>query len=248
VIVRVYGELNDFLPVAWRQEALDCPLHGPASIKDFLESLGIPHPEIDVIVVNGEPVDFGHAVLDGDRVAVYPRFHSFDVDPLRAGPASDPEPRFVADVHLGRLTAYLRFAGFDTLYRNDYSDHELVAVSAEEARTLLTRDVGVLKHRLVSRGCFVRAIEPARQLVEVLRRFDLVDRASPFTRCVRCNSLLHQVPKDRIDHLLPPRTREHYRDFSQCPTCGRIFWRGSHHERMQRFLQLAFVAARPASR
>lgn len=244
VVLRVYGELNDFLPAAWRQEALECPLHGPASIKDFLEALGVPHPEIDLIVVNGSPVDFGHAVVDRDRIAVYPRFRSVALDAhLRMGPPLESPPRFVADVHLGRLAAYLRLAGFDTQYRNDYSDHELVAVSAGEERTLLTRDVGVLKHRQVARGCFVRATEPAQQLVEVMRRFDLAGAASPFTRCVRCNGALRAVPKDRIDHLLPPRTRKHHREFSRCPACGRIFWRGSHYERMQRFLALAFAAA-----
>ena len=245
IIVRVYGELNDFLPAAWRQEALGCPLNSPASVKDFLESLGIPHPEIDLIVVNGRPVDFGYAVSDRDRIAVYPRFRSFDIqDTDRVGPPSDAEPRFVADVHLGRLAAYLRFAGFDTEYRNDYTDHEIVGISAGEQRTLLTRDVGVLKHRLVLRGCFVRATEPGQQLVEVLRRFDLVAAATPFTRCVRCNTMLRPVPKDRVDHRLPPRTREQFRDFSRCPTCDRVFWRGSHYERMRHFLDLAFAAAR----
>lgn len=140
------------------------------------------NPEIDLIVVNGRPVDFGYAVANDDRIAVYPRFRSFDVDEaVRVGPAGEAEPRFVCDVHLGRLAAYLRVAGFDTQYRNDYSDRELVAISAGEQRTLLTRDVGVLKHRSVMRGYFVRRTQPAQQLVEVLQAFDLVERAAPFT-------------------------------------------------------------------
>lgn len=245
VVVRVYGPLNDFLPAAWRHQALVCPLNSPASIKDLIESLGVPHPEIDLIVVNGQPVDFDYAVLDRDRVAAYPRFCSIDVgECARLGPPAQAAPRFVADVHLGRLTAYLRLAGFDTQYRNDYSDHELVAISAGEERTLLTRDVGVLKHRSVTRGYFVRRTQPAQQLVEVLQTYDLVGRAAPFTRCVRCNSLLHAVPKDRVEHLLPPRTREQYREFSRCPTCERIYWRGSHYSRMTAFLDLAFAAGR----
>lgn len=241
----MYGPLNDFLPAAWRQEALVCPLTSPASVKDLIESLGVPHPEIDLIAVNGQPVDFGYAVLDRDRIAAYPRFRSIDLDDsVRLSPPPQAEARFVADVHLGRLTAYLRLAGFDTQYRNDYSDGEIVAISAAEERTVLTRDVGMLKHRAVIRGYFVRETEPARQLVEVLRYFDLVPQAVPFTRCVHCNSPLRAVPKDSVEHLLEPRTREHYFEFSRCPTCERIFWRGSHHARMSAFLNLAFNAAR----
>ena len=137
-------------------------------------------------------------------MAVYPPFRAFDLDAdARLGPPPQAEPRFVADVHLGRLAAYLRLAGFDTAYRNDYPDHELVAISAGEDRTLLTRDVGALKHRIVRRGYFVRTTRPAWQLVELLRRFNLVTRAAPFTRCLRCNDALLVVAKDQVEDLLP---------------------------------------------
>ena len=246
---RFYGELNDFLPVARRQATLVCALERSASVKDLVEALGVPHPEIDLLVVNGQPVDFEYQVRDGDRVAVFPSFRTLDLRGIgELNPPRQSEPRFVADVHLGRLTAYLRFAGFDTAYRNDYLDREIVAISAAEDRTVLTRDVGILKHRLVKRGYFVRETHPARQLVEVLRRFDLVPGAAPFSRCVRCNSLLHLVPKDRIQHLLPDRTREHYVQFSRCPTCARVYWPGSHYTRMRVFLHTAFAAAVGSSR
>ncbi|MGH9331180.1 MAG: Mut7-C RNAse domain-containing protein [Vicinamibacterales bacterium] len=242
VSVRFYGELNDFLPAAHRQATLVCGLESSASIKDLVETLGVPHPEIDLLVVNGRTVDFACRVRDGDRVAAYPPFRAFDLDAdARLGPSPHIEPRFVADVHLGRLAAYLRLAGLDTAYRNDYRDHEIVATSASEDRTLLTRDVGVLKHGRVTRGYFVRETRPARQLVEVLRRFDLATRARPFTRCLRCNDPLQVVPKDRVEHLLPPRTREHYREFSRCPVCARIYWQGSHYSQMSLFLERAFA-------
>ncbi len=247
--VRFYGALNDFLPKALRQATLACAFERTVSVKDLVEALGVPHPEIDLLVVKGALVDFAYLVRDGDRVAAYPPFHAFDLgDVARLGPHLQAEPRFVADVHLGRLTAYLRLAGLDTLYRNDCPDHELVATSAAEDRTLLTRDVGVLKHGMVTRGYFVRETQPARQLVEVLRRFDLVSRAVPFTRCLRCNGLLHIVPKDRVEHLLPALTREHYHEFSRCPACARIYWRGSHYSRMRVFLEVAFAAAAGGSR
>lgn len=167
---------------------------------------------------------------------------------VRLRPPPQPELRLVADVDLGRLTAYLRLAGFDTKYRNDYSDDEIVAISASEDRVLLTRDVGVLKHSIVLRGYFLRETQSARQLVEVLRHFDLVTGAAPFTRCLRCNTRLHVVAKDRVQHLLPARTRECYREFSRCPTCSRIYWRGSHYSRMRLFIETAFAAAMRTSR
>lgn len=242
--VRVYGALNDFLSAAHKQATLVCTVERSASVKALLEAIGVPHPEIDLLIANGRAVDFAYRVRDGDRIAAYPPFRAFDLgDAVRVGPPPHAEPRFVADVNLGRLAAYLRLAGFDITYRNGYADREIVRISEDEDRTLLTRDVGVLKHRAVTRGYFVRQTQPARQLVEVLRRFDLVALATPFTRCVRCNSSLRAVPKDRVERFLLPRTHEHYREFSRCPTCARIYWRGSHYSRMSDLLDMAFAAA-----
>jgi len=244
VSVRFYGSLNDFLPAYRRQSTLVCAFDSSRSVKDLIETLGVPHPEIDLLVVDGRTVDFSYRLRDGDRVAVYPLIRTFDVgDAVRLRPPPQAEPRLVADVHLGRLAAYLRLAGFDTKYRNDYPDDEIAAISASEDRVLLTRDVGVLKHRVVRRGYFLRETQTARQLVEVLRHFDLVGHAVPFARCLRCNSRLHAVAKDRVQDLLPARTREHYREFSRCPTCRQIYWQGSHYSRMRLFIETAFAAA-----
>jgi uncharacterized protein len=244
VSVRVYGPLNDFLPVARRQTTMVCAVDSLGSIKDLIETIGVPHPEIDLLIVDGQPVDFTYRVCDGDRIAAYPAFHALDLgQEVRLQPSMQTAPRFVADVHLGRLTAYLRLAGFDTAYHTDYSDRAIVAASASEDRTVLTRDVGLLKHRLVRRGYFVRQTEPGRQLVEVTRRFDLVPRALPFTRCLQCNAILEQVSKPHVDHALLPRTREYFDEFSRCPGCSRIYWQGSHYARMKRLLETAFAAA-----
>ena len=244
VFVRIYGELNDFLPRAWRHETLVYPLRSPGSAKDMIEALGVPHTEIDLIVVNNVPVTFGYGVTDGDRVAVYPRFRALALEGVtRLAPPSSIDARFVADVHLGRLAAYLRIAGFDTVYRNDFEDKEIISIAARENRTVLTRDVAILKHNAVERGYFLRNIQPARQLVEVLQQFGLAGCAAPFTRCVHCNSALHDVAKEDIVHMLPPRTREHYLDFAKCQGCERIYWQGSHYTRMQEFLDRAFAIA-----
>jgi uncharacterized protein len=243
VSVRVYGALNDFLPAVRRQTTMICATDRLGSIKDLIEAIGVPHPEIDLLIVDGQPVDFTYRVREGDRIAAYPAFHAFDLgDEVRLQPSIESEPRFVADVHLGRLTAYLRLAGFDTAYRTDSSDREIVATSASDDRTVLTRDVGLLKHRLVRRGYFVRQTEPGPQLVEVIRRFDLVPRALPFTRCLSCNTILQQVSKPHVDDALLPRTRECFDEFSRCPACSRIYWRGSHYARMKRLLETAFAA------
>jgi len=243
-LFRFYGPLNDFLAPAHRQATLVCAFREPASVKDLVESLGVPHPEIDRLAVDGAFVDFNYRVRDTDRIAAYPStWNPLLGNEGSLSPVPLEHPRFVADVHLGQLAAYLRFAGLDTVYRNEFDDADLAAVSADEDRVLLTRDVGLLKRGSVTRGYFVRATEPGRQLVEVLRRFDAADAAAPFTRCVRCNSTLVAVRRDHILHLLPPRTREEHTEFSRCPACRRVYWRGSHYQRVRAFLDVAFADA-----
>jgi sulfur carrier protein ThiS len=193
---RFYEELNDFLPPQRRKVSFDLAFDRRASIKDMIEALGVPHPEIELIVVNGESVGFDHLVRDGDRVAVYPVFEAIDVSNavrLREQPLR--RSRFVLDVQLGKLSRYLRLCGFDTLYRNDYDDADVATIAAEESRILLTRDRDVLKRRIVTHGYFVRSDRPRTQVGEVLRRFDLHDDVAPFTRCSRCNGPLHDIDK-----------------------------------------------------
>ena len=238
VTIRFYAELGDFLPTDRRQVPFAHALKERASIKDVIESLGVPHTEVDLILVNGESVDFSYHVQDGDRISVYPVFESFDVTPLvRVRPEPLREPRFVLDTHLGKLAGYLRLLGFDTLYRNDYADPLLVQISHRERRILLTRDRGLLKHRLVTHGHYVWETDPQRQIVEVLRRFDLARAIAPFCRCMRCNGRLQPIAKDRVADRLLPKTRQYYDDFSLCMGCGNLYWKGSHHERMLRFVE-----------
>ena len=189
VTVRVYGSLNDFLPPQRRQIAWLCVVDGRQSVKDLIESLGVPHPEIDLILVNGTSVPFDYAVQSADRIAVFPRFTNLDIGTLtRVRPRPLDTVRFVADVHLGKLARRLRLVGLDTAYRADANDAELAELADREGRILLTRDQGLLKRRLVAHGYYVRETLPHRQLVEVLRRFGPLD-LHPFSRCLRCNDL-----------------------------------------------------------
>src|SRR5690242_4538900 len=171
---RFYAELNDFLPPARRSVSFPHAFRGGPAVKDAIESLGVPHTEIDLILADGESVDFAWILRDGARVSVYPVFESLDIAPLtRVRPSPLREVRFVLDVHLGRLARYLRMLGFDARWRNDAGDEELARTAAAEHRIILTRDAGLLKRRIVTHGYRVREADPRRQLAEVVRRLDL---------------------------------------------------------------------------
>jgi uncharacterized protein with PIN domain len=234
VTIRFYAELNDFLPRRRRQLPFEHVLGEHASVKHVIETLGVPHTEVDLVLVNGASVDFAYRVRDGDRISVYPVFESLDIGSLqRVRPRPLREPRFVLDVHLGRLAAYLRMLGFDALYQNDYEDEELANLSRRERRILLTRDRGLLKRSAVSHGYLLRESAPRAQLAEVIRRFDLSGMVAQFTRCLRCNGALEPVAKASVEHRLLPKTRRYYDEFASCRVCGRIYWKGSHYQDMR---------------
>lgn len=242
---RFYGGLNFFLPVNRRQVTFRHPFDGQPSIKDTIEALGIPHTEVAMIRVNGEAVDFSYLLRDGDQVSVYPEFESIDTGPaLRVRSELSGTPHFVLDVHLGRLAAYLRMLGFDTLYRNDYDDPELAEISRDEERILLTRDLGLLKRSMVTHGYYVRQMNPREQLVEVVKRFDLFSTIDPFRRCVSCNGQLEPIAKEDIGDRLPQDTKDYYSEFRICGSCGQIYWNGSHTARMEQLI--AYVRAQGA--
>lgn len=237
ISIRFYAELNDFLPYRMRQRANEQGVDRAAAIKDVVEALGVPHTEVDLILANGKPVDFAYTPQEGDRVSVYPVFESLDISGLeRLRPVPLREPRFVLDVHLGRLAAYLRLLGFDALYANDYDDPTLARISRDERRILLTRDRGLLKRTTVTHGYYVRETSPQRQMAEVVRRFDLAGALAPFTRCLRCNGLLVPVTKETVLDRLPERVRAAQEAFWQCGSCGQVYWQGTHHARMQRLI------------
>jgi uncharacterized protein with PIN domain len=233
VSIRFYEELNDFLPSEKRKTSFTCKVEGSPSIKDLVESQGVPHTEVDLILVNGESVDFSYQVREGDYISVYPVFETMDVTPvIRLRPEPLRVTRFVIDTHLGRLAAYLRMLGFDSLYRNDYDDATLADISVKEQRILLTCDRQLLMRGKITRGYFVRSRQPRQQLLEVIKRLDLFNSIKPFTRCLHCNGPVHPVAKASIEEQLLPRTRTYYDIFWQCADCGKVYWKGSHYRRM----------------
>lgn len=243
--IRFYAELNDFLPAELRFQELSYRFLDVTTVKDRIEAYGVPHTEVDLILVNGEPVDFTWRVRDGDRVSVYPVFESFDIAGLtRLRPEPLRQPRFVLDTHLGKLAQYLRMVGLDTLYRNCYTDEQLAEVSRGDRRILLTRDVGLLKRSAVTHGYFVRETDSRRQLAEIVRRFDLARLMRPFSRCMRCNGELESAAKEEVRGRIPPGAAELYNEFRLCPECGRVYWQGGHYRRMRQWVEtlLAQVA------
>lgn len=234
---RFYEELNDFLPPDRRQREFTSRCARAATTKHMIEALGVPHTEVELILVNGESVGFGRQLADGDRVAVYPRFEAMDITPLlRVREYPLRNPRFVADAHLGGLAHMLRMLGFDTLYDNHFDDDELAAIAEREGRILLSRDRELLKRRSITHACYPHALKPEQQLREIVERLDLARSAKPLSLCLHCNAPLRPVDKASVLERLPPRVRENYERFSTCDQCGRVYWEGSHWRNMQRVL------------
>jgi uncharacterized protein with PIN domain len=235
-MVRFHGSLNDFLPRAQRDQPVAVAFAGHESIKHVVEDIGVPHPEVEALLANGMPVDFAYRVSAGDQIDVYPVGDVPPAIPLRPPLAT---PRFVLDVHLGRLAAYLRMLGFDTLYSNSGDDKDLARLADTQGRVLLTRDLGLLKRSAVTYGAFIRATNPEAQLREVVDRFGLRRAVAAFQRCISCNGLIVPVEKAAILDQLQPKTRRYYDVFWRCQDCGQVYWHGSHVTHMQAVIDRA---------
>jgi uncharacterized protein with PIN domain len=243
---RFYEELNDFLRPDLRKRTFRHAFNGTPAVKDVIEAIGVPHAEVDLVLIDGESVNFSRRLCDGNRVAVYPVFERFDLTPLtRLRPRPLRRTRFVLDVHLGTLARYLRLLGFDTLYRNDYDDHEIVRLAHAQSRIILTRDKGLLKHGAVTRGRWIRHTRPLEQLRETLGAFDLAGSARPFTRCAVCNGSLRSLAQRSVGNLVPARVRERHDKFARCTVCGRIYWPGTHMMRIRKVLRDAAIDLLP---
>lgn len=232
--IQLDGELNTFLSLDRRWRDIHYSFSSGTSVKHIIEALRVPHTEVGRIVVNGKQVDFSYLIQADDQINVYPV--SLEVCDFVAE-NSPEELRFLLDNHLGKLATYMRIIGLDTEYHNDYQDDALAVEASQQRRILLTRDRGLLMRRIVQRGYCIRSLEPRRQIVEVIKRFNLADQIRPFKRCLRCNSLLQPVDKQDILDRLEPLTRQYYNEFHICSQCDKIYWKGSHYEHMQNFLE-----------
>jgi uncharacterized protein with PIN domain len=235
---RFYEELNDFLPKEKRKIKFEHHFIERVSIKDVIEALGVPHSEIDLILVNGKSVGFSYIVNDKDEISVYPVFESFDISHVQhLRPKPLREPKFIVDVHLGKLAKYLRILGFDTLYKNNSLASDLIKISHDEKRTILTKDREILKRNDITHGYWIRNHRLEEQLREVVKRFDLKKQIKEFTRCVDCNNLLVKIKKEEIIDRLPPKVKDWHDEFYFCQSCKKPYWKGSHYEKMKAFIE-----------
>ena len=245
VVVRLYAELNDFLPPVTRSREHPKAVGEGSTVRDVLRGLGIPDDQVDLILVNGESAPLGRIPKDGDRIAVYPVFESFDISRLtRLAGRPLRVPRFVLDVHLGKLCSHLRMLGFDALWDSNFADDRLRQLSTDERRVLLSRDRNLVASPDLTRSHFVQSTDPREQIVEVVRRFDLAALVRPFSRCISCNGVLEPVPPSAAADAVQPHIFRTFEEFTRCTSCGRIYWKGSHHRRMLELIEaiLADVA------
>ena len=238
VQIRFYEELNDFLKPEQRKKPQFKKLDHKSTVKDIIQSYGIPHTEVDLILINSQSTGFDHQVRDGDRISVYPVFESLDISGLtRLQQKPLRQLCFVADVHLGKLARNMRLLGLDVNYSNTYTKADLLEQVTLQQRILLTGDRQLLMHNIVQRGYLVRSSDPDQQIKELVQRFDLGQQLKPFTRCLHCNGLLDPVAKTAILDQLEVKTRQYYEDFVQCRGCRNIYWKGSHYTKMKTFIR-----------
>jgi uncharacterized protein len=249
---RFHRELNEFLARSQREQAFACACPPASTTKHMIEALGVPHTEVEVILRNGAPAGFDAAIENGDLIEVYPhgalprRWFNGNAAPLRE-PLRAESLAFIADAHLGGLAQLLRLAGFDTRYDNHFPDDEIEQLALAEKRVVLTRDRELLKRRTLVHGCYVRALQPDRQWREVATRLGLASHIRPFRLCLMCNAPLRQASADELGGRVPDGVLERHDRFVTCDVCRRVFWEGSHWQRMRaRIEDLRDVGRDPA--
>jgi hypothetical protein len=236
VRLHVYGDLDFFCGSRTRGGKVERDLSEKTSVKDVIESCGIPHTEVDLILVNGKAVDFAYAVTGDAEIELFPpgiQSSNFREKRLQAHTIIE----FVADGHLGKLVRDLRLLGIDVAYDPVAEDRQLVEIASRNHRALLTRDRRLLMHAAVQHGYYLRSQNPLEQTVEVLRRFDLGSILSPFSRCLRCNALLEPAEKEKVIGQLEPLTKIYYNEFRRCSGCAQVYWSGSHFTKLQKRLE-----------
>lgn len=237
VCFRFYEELNDYLPAELRKVWFDYSFPDRILLKEAILSIGIPTGSIDLILVNQQSRGFGYLLQDGDRVSVFPVFELFNlsgITQLREKPLRNP--KFICDVHLGKLCKYLRMLGWDSLYSNHYTPKEMIAISREEKRIILSRNQKLTRAQETTHSYWIRSADPLEQIKDLIRKLDLASGADPLTRCLNCNNKLYLVEKREVLPLLQPRTARYYTEFLRCPVCSQVYWKGSHFGNMLKFI------------
>jgi uncharacterized protein with PIN domain len=237
VFFRFYEELNGYLPEGKGKVWFEYVFSGAVSIQEVFQAMEIPTDEVDLILVNQESRGLDYTLHDGDRISVYPVFELFDlsgISQVREKPLRNP--RFICDVHLGRLCKYLRMLGWDTLYSNQYSPDEIIAIARQEKRIILSRSYQLTRHKEVTHSYWIWSPDPLVQIKDLIRKMDLSNLTNPLTRCLNCNHKIVPIEKQKILNRLQAGTAQYFKEFFICPACDQIYWEGSHYENMFDFI------------
>lgn len=232
-----HKSLNDFLPAMKRNSWISHNFKDIQSVKDAIEAIGVPHPEVDVIIAQNSSVGFNYRLQENDRIEVYPVLddHIFPESYSLSRQYLQLD-KFVLDVHLGKLAKAMRLLGLDTVIENHFTDNMIAQLSETENRITLTRDIGLLKHKAIKSGYWIRSQHWEEQLTEVIARYSLETKFKPFSRCTICNGMIKTVPKETVLHQLPPVSKQLFNEFFQCTNCKRVYWKGSHYDRMEKWV------------
>ncbi len=140
--------------------------------------------------------------------------------------------KFIADVMLGRLAKWMRLLGFDVLYGRAMTDNEVIRLSLEDNRVILTRDTGLASRPLASKHLVITSDKVREQLRQVLDAFHIDTMPGRLTRCSLCNELLVPIAKEEAKDMVPQYVYEKNDSFLRCRKCGKIYWKGTHITRI----------------
>ena len=233
-IVRLYEELNEYIPKNLHKREIEFVFNKKCSVKEICMGWNIPVTSVDLVLKNGRSVNLDATIRDGDRISIYPVFETFDISQTtKIRNSGLRNSRFIADAHLGKLAKYLRILGFDTVYHSDLDDNEIINLSLEEHRIILSKDKELLQNKKVTHALRIHSESPIDQLLEVIFRLDVKEYIKPFRLCTICNNKLEFINKEDILPRLLPKTRENYNEFYICQNCNKIYWKGSHYDRLK---------------
>jgi uncharacterized protein with PIN domain len=218
VLLTVDESLRTFLNPRHRSGDIRLPLDDGATLGHLVQSAGIPLTEVGALTIADAEVDAGYRPGPGDTIRVTAVTRP---QPLPAGGA-----RFLLDVHLGSLARRMRLVGLDTRYGDPVDDAELAEVAVAEDRILLSKDLGLLRRRVLRHAAYVRGTSGDDQLADVLDRFD--PPLAPFTRCPACNGSLRTATLAEVADEVEEGTRRSYQEFARCTACGQVYWKGAH--------------------
>jgi uncharacterized protein with PIN domain len=242
--IRIYEELNRYLPSDKRKTWFSFLLERPTSINNLLESIGIPLGEIDLILVNGRSVSPAYVLNGNEHLSVFPKFERFNIRELtKVRDAPLRTPKFICDSHLGKLCKYLRMLGFDTLFAANINIGEMINISLEQKRIILSRNLRLIKHHSVTRSYWVKSFDALQQTQNVIENLDLADLISPLSRCLICNGILVKTEKERISNQLEEGTKKDFQEFYVCSSCNKVYWKGSHYQNMLAMISKHFIKA-----